>query len=437
VVVSQYLLLSPPFGFFRKKEASKERSVDDPTIHYDGITLEQASSILERVMTTQTQSMLIRLEPIKRSVENTLDNLSKIVDDLSRENLKTDDTKFRSLVENSRRTIVSTITRESSSQLALPQNLNEALEFRSRLESLLKRFGDASGSHRRVLNEYMKKHSNKMKDEFETLSRLHKKTHELVSKAEAKANECSSCLRVIQTSQETKHLIEVDQSRISTLSQQNKEEQILIDKLKNEAQILKSSQQYLDAFQTLEEIKRIEGEKEKLKKDTSNMFSNISRAITKYSYGTSKTTYSKLEKIGSRPWEIFDEDIMPYLKLLQGIRQELISGKMTLKDSSRTIEHIDQIMNSLENISSDIKEKNDLLSQLRSSGAGQIQSKLWLVETEITSKIEFVSNRNQEISEAKEAMENRSNEMKRIVRQIEEEILEITDKKYSIKIPYS
>ena len=167
------------------------------------------------------------------------------------------------------------------------------------------------------------------------------------------------------------------------------------------------------------------------------MFSNISRAITKYSYGTSKTTYSRLEKIGSRPWEIFDEDIMPYLQLLQGIRQDLISGKMTLKDSSRTIEHIDQIMNSLENISSEIKEKNDLLSQLRSSGAGQIQSKLWQVETEITSKIEFVSNRNHEIAEARKAMEIRSNEMKRLVRQIEEEILEITDNKYSIKKPYS
>ena len=437
MVLSQYLLLSPPFGFFRKKEASKERSADDGTIHSDGITLEQASSIVERVMATQTQSMLVSLEPIKRSVENTLDNLGKIVDDLSRENLKTDDTKFRSLVENSRKTIVSTIMRESSSQLSLPQNLNEALEFRNRLESLLKRFGDASGSHRRVLNEYMKKHSNKLKDEFETLSRLHKKTHDLVSKVEDVADKCSSCLRVIQTAQETVHLIDVDQSRISTLSQENKEEQILIDKLKNEVQILKSSQQYLDASQTLEEIKRIEGEKERLKKDTSNMFSNISRAITKYSYGTSKTTYARLEKIGSKPWEIFDEDIMPYLQLLQGIRQELISGKMTLKDSSRTIEHIDQIMNSLENISSEIKEKNDLLSQLRSSGAGQIQNKLWQVETEITSKIEFVSNRNHEIVEARKAMEIRSNEMKRLVRQIEEEILQITDNKYSIKKPYS
>ena len=426
MVLSQYLLLSPPFGFFRKKEASKEWSIEDPTMHSDGITLEQASSIVERVMATKTQSMLVSLEPIKRSVENTLDNLGKIVDDLSRENLKTDDIKFRSLVENSRRTIVSTIMRESSSQLSLPQNLNEAIEFRGRLESLLKRFGDASGSHRRVLNEYMKKHSNKMKDEFETLSRLHKKTHDLVSKVEAVADECSSCLRVIKTAQETMHLIDVDQSRISMLSQENKEEQIL-----------KSSQQYLDAFQTLAEIKRIEEEKEKLKKDTSNMFSNISRAITKYSYGTSKTTYSRLEKMGSRPWEIFDEDIMPYLQLLQGIRQELISGKMTLKDSSRTIEHIDQIMNSLENISSEIKEKNDLLSQLKSSGAGQIQSKLWHVETEITSKIEFVSNRNHEIGEARKDMEIRSNEMKRLVRQIEEEILEITDNKYSIKKPYS
>ena len=82
MVLSQYLLLSPPFGFFRKKKASKERSVDDPTLHSDGITLEQASSIVERVMSTQTQSMLVSLEPIKRSVEDTLDNLGKIVDDL-------------------------------------------------------------------------------------------------------------------------------------------------------------------------------------------------------------------------------------------------------------------------------------------------------------------------------------------------------------------
>ncbi len=297
MVQSQYLLLSPPFGFFRRKEASKVRPLDDPAMHSDGITLEQATAIVEKIMATQTQSMLVNLEPIKRSVENTLDNLSKIVDDLSRQNLKTDDTKFRSLVENSRRTIVSTIMRESSSQLALPQNLNEAIEFRSRLESLLKRFGDASGSHRKVLNEYMKKHSNRMKDEFETLSRLHKKTHDLVSRVEAKTDECSGCLRKIQTTRETINMIDADQSRISMLLQENEQERTLIDKLKNEIQNLKRSPQFLEAFQTLEEIRRIEEEKEKLKRDTSNMFSKISRAITKYSYGTSKITYSRLEKI--------------------------------------------------------------------------------------------------------------------------------------------
>jgi hypothetical protein len=437
VVHSQYLLLSPPFGFFRRKDASKVRPLDDPAMHSDGITLGQATAIVEKIMATQTQSMLVNLEPIKRSVGNTLDNLSKIVDDLSRENLKTDDTKFRSLVENSRRTIVSTIMRESSSQLALPQNLNEAIEFRSRLESLLRRFGDASGSHRKVLNEYMKKHSNRMKDEFGTLSRLHKKTHDLVSRVEAKTDECSGCLRKIQTTRETINMIDANQSRISMLLEENEQERTLIDKLKNEIQNLKRSPQFLEAFQTLEEIRRIEEEKEKLKRDTSNMFSKISRAITKYSYGTSKITYSRLEKIGNRPWEIFDEDIMPYLQLLQGIRQELISGKMTLKDSNRTIEHIDEIMNSLENISSEIKEKNDLLSQLRSSGAGQIQAKLGQIETDMTSKIEMRSNRNQTIGEVRKTIEIRSNEIKGLVRQIEEEILEITGDKYSIKNPYS
>ena len=126
---------------------------------------------------------------------------------------------------------------------------------------------------------------------------------------------------------------------------------------------------------------------------------------------------------------------MPYLQLLQGIRQEIISGKMTLKESSRTIEHIDQIMNSLENISSGMKEKNNQLSQLKSSGAGQIQSKLGQGETEIRSKIELVSNRNHEIDDARKAVEIRSNEIKRLVRQIEEEMLEITGNKYSIKYP--
>jgi hypothetical protein len=48
-----------------------------------------------------------------------------------------------------------------------------------------------------------------------------------------------------------------------------------------------------------------------------------------------------------------------------------------------------------------------------------------------------VSSRNHEIGEARKAMETKSNEMKRLVKQIEEEILEITDNKYSIKKPYS
>ncbi len=426
------MLLSPPFGFFRKKEA-KERPLNDPGTHSDGIILEQASDIVKRIMATETESLLDSLEPIKRSVENTLDNLSKIVDDLSRENLKTDDTKFRSLAENSRRTIVSTIMRESSSQLPLPKNLGEAIEFRSRLESLLKRFGDASGSHRRVLNEYMKKHSNRMKDEFETLSRLHKKTHNLVSKTEVEVDACSNCLRIIKSAQETIHLNDADQSQISFLLQENSQSKILVDKLTTEIQSLKKSPQFSEASHTLEDIKRIEEEKNRLKKVTSNMFSNISRAITKYSYGTSKITYSRLEIIANRPWEIFDEEIMPYLQLLQGIRQDLISGKMTLKDTNKTIEHIDVIMNSLEDISADIKEKNDLLSGLKSSGAGQIQGKLHQIETEIASKNELMSNRNQTIYDLRKTIENRTNEIKDLARQIEDQILEITGSKYSIK----
>jgi hypothetical protein len=428
--------MSPPFGFLKKREPTYENNMDRLAVSTDGISLEQASLIVEEVKSRETKLLLVGLEPIRSSVDNTLDNLSKIVEDLSKENLKAGDTKFKSLVENSRRTIVATVMRESSSEFQLPKNLDEAIEFKNRLESLLKRCGDASGSHRRVLNEFMKKHSNRMKGEFETLSSLYKKTNELVSKQEVKIERCSQSLKLVQNVRAKIQSSQSDQTQILELIQENKDEDAFVEKLTIERTTLRNSPDYDEAFRTLEQIKKIQDQKEQVKKDISNMFSNISRAITKYSYGTSKITFMRLEKMGNRPWEIFEEDLAPYFDLLLEVRKEIANQKIVLKDSNKVIEYIDDIVNALESFSTNIKGKDETLYQLKTSGASEFQAKLQDIELHISKRKESILKRKSEVDGLKEGIDNKTIEIKELSRQLEQDMLATTGLKYQIKTSY-
>jgi hypothetical protein len=428
--------MSPPFGFLKKREPTYENNMDRLAVSSGGISLEQASLIVEDIKSRETKVLLASLEPIRSSVDNTLDNLGKIVEDLSKENLKSGDTKFKSLVENSRRTIVATVMRESSSEYPLPKNLDEAIEFRNKLESLLKRCGDASGSHRRVLNEFMKKHSNRMKGEFETLSSLYKKTNELVSKQEVKIERCSQCLKLVQNVRAKIQSSRSDQTQILELLQENTDEETFVQKLTIERTSLRNSPDYNEAFRTLEEINRIQDQKEQVKKDISNMFSNISRAITKYSYGTSKLTFMRLEKMGNRPWEIFDEDLGPYFELLLELRNQIAHQKIVLKDSNKVIEYIDDIVNALESFSTNIKGKDETLSRLKTSGASEFQAKLQDIELRINKRNESILKRKSEVDDLKEGIDNKTIEIKELSRQLEQDMLAITGLKYQIKTSY-
>jgi hypothetical protein len=429
-------MMSPPFGFFKKRESTNENNMDRVAVSSDGISLEQASLILEEIKSNETKSLLASLEPIRSSVDNTLDNLGKIVEDLSKENLKAGDTKFKSLVENSRRTIVATVMRESSSRFPIPKNLDEAIEFRNRLESLLKRCGDASGSHRRVLNEFMKKHSNKMKGEFETLSSLYKKTNKLVSKQEIKIERCSQCLNLLKNMGSKIQSTQSDQTRILELLQENKDEETFVEKLTIEKTSLRNSPDYAEAFQTLEQIKRIQDKKEQVKKDISNMFSNISRAITKYSYGTSKITFMRLEKMSNRPWEIFEEDLGPYFELLLELRKGIANQKVVLKDSNKIIEYIDDIVNALGSFYTNIKGKDDALYRLETSGASEFHHKLQEIELRINKRKESILKRKSEVADLKGSMDIKSVEIKELSRQLEQDMLAITGLEYHIKTSY-
>ena len=67
----------------------------------------------------KVKELVEEILPIKSSVEKLLRSTEKIADDLEKENIKVEEPRFESIVENSRRTIISSLRKEISSEINL------------------------------------------------------------------------------------------------------------------------------------------------------------------------------------------------------------------------------------------------------------------------------------------------------------------------------
>jgi hypothetical protein len=131
----------------------------------------------------------------------------------------------------------------------------------------------------------------------------------------------------------------------------------------------------------MKEIRLAQEEEIEFHKYLSELISHVVRALTKYSYGTSKGTSTKLQILMNSPWKIFqgtsermgeddrrnlshdvNVDVESYKSLLIEVQKAVSTGKITLKDSGKTIKYFDTIIDSLPTL----EERSELInSKLR------------------------------------------------------------------------
>ena len=191
-----------PFGLFKKK-ANDKSTFEEPVIAptSETLTIKEAQDLLDGLETQRVKQLCARLGHVKNSVDQSMEYINTLAIEMEHEKIKFEDLEHRvkSVVENSKKTVVSSLKREASLQLAEPQSINDCKKFKERFENMMKRFGEVSGSHSRVLNAFMKKHSYKMKDEFEDLTKLLNETRTAMSdfdKDLAPIVKCNSVLNI-------------------------------------------------------------------------------------------------------------------------------------------------------------------------------------------------------------------------------------------------
>jgi hypothetical protein len=389
--------VSPPLSFgslFRRKEkksfeTNSSKSSTDTGAGGEGIkgsyenelTIAEALDLLKRMDDEKVGEMSTELKPVKKTLDNTLLTIGKLAEEMEDEKVKVEDEKFKPSVESSRKILVTSLKKESSSVFQAPSSIQEARIFQERLHSLVERFGDVSGSHSKLLNTFMKKHTGKVKGEFDTITSLEKRTNKIMDSFEEDREPVTDCITVLgktsQLADSIKQQVE-DLKRIKDETSRLEAEDQDLDK---ELIGLEKSSDYESNVKIMKEIRLAQEEEMEFHKYLSDLISHVARALTKYSYGTSKGTSTRLQILMNRPWKIFqgtservgeddrgnrshdmNGDVESYKSLLIEVQKAVSTGKITLKDSGKTIKYFDTIIDSLPTL----EERSELInSKLR------------------------------------------------------------------------
>jgi DNA repair exonuclease SbcCD ATPase subunit len=426
----------PPFGLFKKKPSdtgSVDHSVATPAT--ETLSIEQAQDLLQRLESAKVKELSASLVRIKESAGESLTVIDGLAKDMDRENIKLEglEQKLKSVVEHSKRTVVLSLKREASLELPFPQSANDAKKFKERFENMMKRFGEVSGSHSKVLNAFMKKHSGKMKEEFEFLTKLLNETRAILSEFDRNREPIIICSNMLNTA-----LQKVSSSKLAESSAKNIEREIEdiereLKKLEGELTTLSASGEYGQAAIRVRDKAEAEKKQEEFHSKIRDLFSHLSRAFTKYSYGITKDTERRLKIMSDEPWQIlYEKNVMPYSSLLLEIRRSIDNGQIQLKDSDKALQYIDTILETLPELqykAQTIKTEIDSYLQLNI----EIVYKVKGLQQKIIEQTEELTSSRQDLEQQRRQAKDKKEEVDDILRRAGDILAKLTGQKYSLR----
>ncbi|HVX01663.1 MAG TPA: hypothetical protein VHA09_00760 [Nitrososphaera sp.] len=435
-----------PFGLFKKKEAEKRNqssgspaqlAPDMPPADAT-LSVQDVQSLLDGIESARVQSLSARLAPARDSATRTLASLLSIADAMEKEKLKLEELekRFGSNIENTKKMVVSALRREASSELPQVQTLGDAKKFKERLESMTHRFGEVTGSHSKMLNYFLKKHASSMKNELGDLEDLLKDAKAAISAFEQERTPLVKCAGTLNTIQQkissakaAEQAAQATQEGISSLESD-------LAKLKEELATLTGSAEFAQAKATAEKLAQAEERQEQFNAQVAEMFSHVSRALSKYSYGVSRETERRLRILSEEPWSALGDqkDISPYLTLVAEVYKSVSSGQIQLKDSEKVLSHLASIESSLPALQQEsvsISAEIAALRQGKTTPHDAVQ-RAREIEMMIFQHEEGLAGERQRLEQLKKQVAETNAEVDALLKDVAETLFSLTGKRYAI-----
>jgi DNA repair exonuclease SbcCD ATPase subunit len=427
----------PPFGLFKKKPSdipSAEQRIP-PTPPTDTLTIQQAQDLLQTLESAKVKELSARLARIRESAVESLKVIDTLAKGMDRENIKLEglEQKLKSVVEHSKKTVVSSLKREVSLELPLPQSANDAKKFKERFENMMKRFGEVSGSHSKELNAFMKKHSGKMKEEFEFLTKLLNETKATISEFDRNREPIIRCGNMLNTALQKISSIKLAESSAKNIEKEIEVIERELNKLESDLAAVSGSKEFEQASISVRDIAEAEKKQEEFHAKIKDLFSHLSRAFTKYSYGITKETEQRLKTMSDEPWEIlYEKNVAPYSSLLFEIRRAIGTGQIQLKDSDKVLQYLGTILESLPDLQQKAQALKTEIESFRQLNI-DIVYKFKDLEQEIVQHAEGLARCRQDLEQQRQQAKDKSEEVDAILSEASVILAQLTSQKYSLR----
>lgn len=425
-----------PFGLFKKKESEPPTGPPMITTPAAGaLSINDAQDLLHTIESAKVQGLGGQLAHVKESASHSLKLIDALANDMEHEKLKLEgvEHRYKSVAENAKRTVVSALKREAATELPQIQSANDAKKFKEKFEAMMKRFGEVSGSHSKMLNAFMKKHASRMKVEFEALTKLLNETRSAITEFEQGRAPIVKCSNILNTASQKASSIRNSEASVQDTANYMKRIEGEIESLKNELGALRASSEFNEAQAVTQKAAEADVQVEQFHAQLTDLFSHVSRAFTKYSYGLTKETEARLQKMSEEPWTMLDEDdISPYFSLLQEIRKSVDAGKIQLKDSDRVVHHLDVILNSLPELrskSQTLKSQVHLLKRGDTSAVDRASE----IEAEITQHEEELAKCVNDTEQQRRQILEKSSELDILLKDASAILEELTGQRYVLQ----
>jgi chromosome segregation ATPase len=204
-----------------------------------------------------------------------------------------------------------------------------------------------------------------------------------------------------------------------------------LEKARKDLAAVKDSVEFVQAREANERLSDVRKRQDKFHIELSEMFSHVSRAMTKYSYNVSKETERRLQVMSSEPWKMFGDELSQYSTLLQEIIKSVRSGQIQLKDSDRVLQNLEIIQSSLprlhETATTLAKEASDLAKQNTEAArrAAELEENTRTLEQEIEHNRQDIEQKRRQITE-------KNSEVDSLLGQVSESMAELAGKRYKI-----
>jgi len=423
--------LSPRFGFFKRKIPDYNGDKPNETNSLLTVTIKELLKIVEDKKKIIETDLAENLEPTRKLVLGCIDRLRKNADELEVQETKAESPQFESVINNSKKILITSIKKESLIDSSEIRNYEDAIKFRNNLELLVNRFGQVGGSHNRILNEFMRKQINKFKSEFDNLSSLLKEVAKIISTQEKQINSYIECKEDLILLDEKINESKAKQARLKEITQETQNIDKNIERGKREYEDLRNSEEFRNTSKILTKINDKRNEIVAFEKNMINMVSILSRPITKFSYQASKQTQTRLDTLLNKPVEIFN-DSPQYMQLFDELRKGVGDKSILVKDPEKTIHQIDEIVNSLPLLSSKLKILNEQMIQLESSVNSTDMTHLEDIKNKLETNEKYRSDNNARTEETKSIITELDTASKILKKKIEENLVNLTGTKYFI-----